>query len=249
MKQIQHVARSRRQLGRNVNMEVLQQTDKVPAPSGSHRRRTERILQRQVPPDDPRHKLTQRRITIRVRRTRNRNQRSKFRIAEPRKRAGDTSHDKAQHHRRPGMDRRRLTRQHKNSRADDRPDSKRNQIQRTESSFQSALALVLRLFQQPRERFYCQQLCHRIKFSTFSKPETLTTPAAFELTSASRPGKQEYPAERSSGQARCTEVCTAIVLHKSRPPSRYTTPATQDTRTPGTAAPPPGASSAAQTTP
>src|SRR5271168_306532 len=47
-------------------------------PAGS----AERILQHQVPADDPGHKLTQRRIAIGIGRTRNRNQRRELRIAQ-----------------------------------------------------------------------------------------------------------------------------------------------------------------------
>ena len=83
----QRVAGSRRQLRRNHNANLLQQAVEVPRPARRHRRRAKRVLQHQVPPDDPCHQLAQRRVAIRVRRTRNRNDRSKLRIAQSGKRA------------------------------------------------------------------------------------------------------------------------------------------------------------------
>src|ERR1700733_33432 len=229
-----------------MNSKVRQQPHKVPTPPGSHRSRAKRILQHQVPPDNPRHKLAQRRIPIRISRARNRNQRSKLRIAKPRESACDAGHHKAQNHRRPRMFRPSLPGQNKDARPNNRPDPQRNQVQRAQRSFKSAFTLVLRLFQQTGKWFNCQQLRHRFVFSTFFR---LFPARVCERPSASTPGTQESPAERSSSPARCIEVCTAIVPHKSIKPSRYKAPAAPDTQTPGKAAQHRAASAAAQTTP
>ncbi len=68
-----------------------------------------------------------------------------LRVAQPGKGTGDAGDDEAQHDSRSGVLRGGLAGQYKDAGADDGPDSQRNQIQRPQSAFKSALTLVLRL--------------------------------------------------------------------------------------------------------
>ena len=75
--------------------EPVQQSHHVRREPHAHAHVRERILEDQVPADDPRDQLAHRRVGVGVRRPRNRDHRRQLRVAEPRERA----HDRHQHQR------------------------------------------------------------------------------------------------------------------------------------------------------
>ena len=87
---------SRREpLWRQRHPDPVQQSNHMRGKAHAHAHVAERILQDQIPPNDPRNQLTERRVGIGVRRSRNGDHRRQLRIAETRQRA----HNRHQHQR------------------------------------------------------------------------------------------------------------------------------------------------------
>ncbi len=98
--------------------------------------RGHRVLENQVPSDDPGKKFTKRRIGVGVGRPRHGYHRRKLRIAHSRENTRDPGHDEREHERGTGAIVRRNARQHENSGADDRSDPKRRELHRPEHAVQ-----------------------------------------------------------------------------------------------------------------
>ena len=128
--------------GGMIDMKLLQEAVEVARPAGGHGRSAKRVLQRQVPADDPCHQLTQRCISVGVGRTRNGNDRGELRVAQSGKRAGQSCHHKAQCYGRPGAQRRSLAGQRKDAGANDGADAERDQVQRAQRALERVFALL-----------------------------------------------------------------------------------------------------------
>src|SRR5204863_2217518 len=86
----------------NAHPEPLEHAIRVLAPSDRNRRRRDRVLEDQIPTDDPRDKLTHRRVGIGIGAAGDGNHRGEFRVAETRKGAADAGDDERKHNRRTG---------------------------------------------------------------------------------------------------------------------------------------------------
>ena len=118
---------------------AVQQRLEVVAPRDRDRDVADGILEDQVPPDDPRHELAERRVRVRVRAPRLRDHRRELGVAEPSEAARGAQQEERQHERRTGADtndlavrphlpRRRRADRRENAGADHRPDGEHDQI-------------------------------------------------------------------------------------------------------------------------
>src|SRR6185437_2467292 len=108
VEEVQDITGCRRQLWRNIDVKILQQTDQVAAPAGTYRCGPKSVFQHQVPANHPGDKLAQRGIAVRISRTSNRNQSSEFRIAKSSEGTGNAGKNEADGHSRPSVDGRSL---------------------------------------------------------------------------------------------------------------------------------------------
>jgi hypothetical protein len=117
-----------RPLGRQIYSETLEQNRQVSRPAGRDGGGPDRILEDQVPSDDPRDQLAHRHVGIRIRAAGHRDHRGELRIAERSHRAGKSRYDERDDDRGScvfcGGD----AGQHENSRTDDRADSQQREI-------------------------------------------------------------------------------------------------------------------------
>jgi hypothetical protein len=98
----------------------------------------------EIPADDPGHQFAQRRVAIGISGARNRNDRSKLRVAEPGKCARNAGEHKAQGHGRPaqcGC----LSGEREDTRANHGADAESNQVQRAQRALERVFALFARL--------------------------------------------------------------------------------------------------------
>ena len=119
-------------MGRQVDVQLLQQAHEIAGPPGGYGGGAKSIFEDQVPADDPGDQLAQGGIAVGVSGAGDGNNGGELRIAKPGKGAGDAGKDKAESHRRAGMERRRLPSQHEDARADDGADAESYEIDRTE---------------------------------------------------------------------------------------------------------------------
>ena len=99
----------------------------------------ERILENQVPTDDPGEQLAHGGVGVSVRAPRDGNHRGKFAVAEPGECAADSGADEGDGHSGSGIESRSHAGQRKDARPDDGPDAKRDQLPRAKDSFQCIL--------------------------------------------------------------------------------------------------------------
>src|SRR2546429_464488 len=143
--------------GGQIPSDVAQERSQVAAPTDRHGRRAKCVFEDQVPPDNPRNQLAKRRIRIGIGASGNRDQRREFRVAQPCEGACDARKHERNDDRRPRKLRRCLPRDDKDSRADDGPNSQRDQVNRAESALQAVLSRFTRLVPQRFDRFRCKQ--------------------------------------------------------------------------------------------
>ena len=87
---------------RQRDAEIPQQRLEVVAPGDRDRDVADGVLENQIPADDPRDQLAERRVGVRVGAARLRNHRRELRVAESRERAGAAEQQERKHQRRPG---------------------------------------------------------------------------------------------------------------------------------------------------
>ena len=75
--------------GGHGDAQVREKADEVPRPSHGHRRRAERVLEDQVPPDDPGESSPDRGVGVGVGAPGDGDHGRQLRVAQPRQRAGD----------------------------------------------------------------------------------------------------------------------------------------------------------------
>ena len=193
---------------RHLDMQDIEQLDKVVGPAGRNRARAHGIFEGQVPADNPGKDLTQGGIGIGVGTARQRNHGREFRIAKCREGATQSGENEGKHQGGAGVVRTQA-RHHKNAGSDDRAHPERSQLERAEGAFQAVFAAFLGLIEERVQRLFRQQIRHSCVYpfrvalqyrqlATF--PTTCNTP--------------ERPAEQSSILARCTAACSAIVRHQ-----------------------------------
>ena len=133
--------------GRKAQAQLAEQRHEVAGPPDGDRGRAEGVLQHQVPADDPRDQLAERRIGVGVGRAGDRNAGSELGITE----RGEPARDAREHHRehdgRPGVRRGRLTGQDEDAGADDGADAEHGELARPEHAGQACAvrAELLRL--------------------------------------------------------------------------------------------------------
>ena len=91
-----------RQPHRQRDAEAAQQRVEVVAPRDRDRDVADGVFENQVPADDPRDQLAERRVRVGVGAARLRNHRRQLRVAQPRQRAGAAEQQEREHQRRPG---------------------------------------------------------------------------------------------------------------------------------------------------
>ena len=95
------------------------------------------VLEDQVPADDPRRELAERRVGVRVGAARDRDRRGQLREGERGERAGDAGEDEGQDDRRAGVADR-LADDHEDAGADDRAEAERGQVEQADDALQLA---------------------------------------------------------------------------------------------------------------
>ena len=87
-----------------MSMPAAEQRLEVVAPRDRDGDVADGVLEDQIPPDDPRDELAERRVRVRVRAARLRNHRRQLGVAERRERAADAEQQERDDERRPGAD-------------------------------------------------------------------------------------------------------------------------------------------------
>ena len=128
-------------------MEDLHQLNEVIGPPGAHRAGAHRVLQRQIPADNPGNQLTQRGIRIGVSGTGQRNHRGELGITQSREGAAQATEHKREHQARPGVVRSQA-RQHKDTCPDYRPDTQCGQLERSQRALKRAFSFGVGLGKQ-----------------------------------------------------------------------------------------------------
>ena len=131
-------ARRRAQERRKADAEVGEEADDVARPADRDRRGAERVLEDQVPADDPRDELAERRVAVGVGRAGHRHGRRELGVAERGQRADDAGEDHRQHDGRTGVRGGGLTGEDEDAGADDGADAERGQIDGPEHALELA---------------------------------------------------------------------------------------------------------------
>ena len=127
------------------------EADEVAGPAHRDRRGAERVLEDQVPADDPGEELAERGVGVGVCAAGDRDHRRELGVAEPGERAADRRDDHREHERRAGVLRRGRSGQHEDAGADDRADAERREVPRAERAPQQpAVGLGLELVERFR---------------------------------------------------------------------------------------------------
>ena len=144
---------------RHLDMQDVEQLDKVVGPAGRNRARAHGIFEGQVPADNPGEDLAQGGIGIGVGAARQRNHGGEFRIAQCREGATQSGKNEGKHQGRAGVVRSQA-RHHKNAGADDRAHPERSQLEGSERALQTVFAAFLGLIEQRVQRLFRQQIRH-----------------------------------------------------------------------------------------
>ena len=122
----------RGQRRRQGESEVAKEAHEVARPAHRHRRAAERVLEDQVPADDPRHQLARRGVRVGVRAAGHRDHRRQLGVAQPGERACHRRDDHREHQRRAGVLGGGGPGQDEDAGADDRADAERGEVKRAE---------------------------------------------------------------------------------------------------------------------
>ncbi len=128
-----------------LHAQLTEQRHEIAGPADGDRGGAERVLEDQVPADDPGDELAERRVGIGVGRAGDRHARSELRVAERRQHARQPGQDHRQHDRRPGIRRRGLAGQHEDAGADDGADAEHDELARPQHAGQTA-SMAFELF-------------------------------------------------------------------------------------------------------
>ena len=139
-----------RQRRRQVDAEVIEQAREIAGPADGDGRCRDAVFEHHVPADEPRDELAERRVRVRIRAARHRDQRRELGVAERREAAADRRDDEAEHDRGAGMLGRGLSGDHEDAAADHGADAERGQAPRPERALE---ARVLRSRRRRRNRF------------------------------------------------------------------------------------------------
>jgi len=115
---------------------LVEQRVEIAREADGHRGRADRELEHEVPADDERDQLAERRERVRVGAARGRHHRRQLGVAERRERADDARENEGQRDPRAGLGRRRLARQDEDAGADHRPDADDDDVERAEVATQ-----------------------------------------------------------------------------------------------------------------
>ena len=140
-----------------IDADTMEEGTEVPRPPDSNCRRAEEILEHEIPSNDPRDELAERRVAIGVRASGNWNHRRELRVAQTGEEAAGSGEDERVDDRGPGVQRGGRTGQHENTRADDRADSQQCQIARGEHALELVCAGLSRLVLKHRDTFSGEQ--------------------------------------------------------------------------------------------
>ena len=119
---------------------------KVMGPAVRNGGRGHRVLENQIPSDDPREQLAQGRVGVRVCRSRHGHHGRELRITQSRENARDSGHNEREHQCGPGKIVRRNPCQHEDACADDRSHPEARELDGTEHAMQTIFAA--KLFEQ-----------------------------------------------------------------------------------------------------
>ena len=140
---VQDFNRRVRPLVGDTHAEPLEHAVEVFAPRDRDRRRAHRVLEDEVPPDNPRDELAHRRVGIGIGASGDRNHRCELGVAESGERASDACDDERERHRRARAIRDRRRGSNEQARADDGADAERDQRHRAERALERPLAARL----------------------------------------------------------------------------------------------------------
>ena len=121
-------------------MDVIQYAIEILAPGDGHGSGADGIFQHQVPADDPRHQLTHGGVRISVGAAGDRDHRGKLGVAKAGKSAAHARENEGESYRRAGPLGDGVGGAHKETGADDGPDSQRNQRPRSQRPLERRLA-------------------------------------------------------------------------------------------------------------
>ena len=121
------------QLGRDMDPEVVQQTDHIARPANGHRRGGKPVLEHQQQTHEPGHEFAHRRVGVRVRGSRHRQHRCQLRVAQGDETAQEAGDHEGNHDPGPRILGRCTPGQHEDAGTDDAADSQRDQVQRPEA--------------------------------------------------------------------------------------------------------------------
>ena len=132
--------RARQRIG-NDDAEVAQEAHDVARPADRNGGRAERILENQIPADDPGNELAERGVGVGVGAAGDRHGGRHLGVAQPGEGAGDAAGDEGEHDRRPGVGGRGVAREHEDAGADDAADAERGEARSRQGAFQGDAAV------------------------------------------------------------------------------------------------------------
>ena len=139
-----------------MDAELREHALEVARPAVRDGRRSDRVLEDQIPADDPGEQLAERRVGVGVGRSGHRHHRRELRVAQRGEDAGHAGHDVREHQRRSGDVARGGAGRDEDAGADDRADAQAGQLDGTEHAAQPVLAG--HLVEQLAERLRGEQL-------------------------------------------------------------------------------------------
>ena len=171
-------ARRRAHPHRQGDAGALEQLLHVAAPADGHGHRADRVLEDEVPADDPGEQLAHRRVGVGVGAAGDRNHRGELGVAQRREPAGQAGEQIRHHDRRPGLVGRGGAGEHEDAGADDRADAQQRQVPRRQAA-PERLAAVLDVPDQLFDRLRLQQVrIHSASTVPFTRPAPAATAAA-----------------------------------------------------------------------
>ena len=132
-------------LGRHYNAKVAQERDDVARPAHRDCNRADGVFENQVPANDPGKEFAQRGVAVSVGAAGHRHQRGELAVAQRRKDRCNAGQHERKHHGRAGVLRGHRARQHKDARADDRPNPQGGEVHGAERAFQTVVSQCLGL--------------------------------------------------------------------------------------------------------
>ena len=149
---------------------LVHQAQEVAGPRGADRHRAERVLEDQVPADDPGDELAHRRVAVGVGRAGDRDHRRHLRVAHAGQRAEHAADHEAVHDARAGVVGRRGAGEREDARADDRADAQHREVERRQRALELPAGVravggfagerIVGVGDELRQVFLDEQSCH-----------------------------------------------------------------------------------------